>query len=184
MDQYLHKYFALHKKISLPGIGVFAAVAEPAQLDFTERLLHAPKYSVQYFETEDTEVKDFCHFLATEKNISDADAEKSFNRFLQKLQNVLATENSLHLKGIGTIAGNAGVYNFIAETNDLLQPINAERVIRKNAEHTIKVGEAEKTSTQMQELLQHTETKDRWWIAAVLLAALGTGAILYYYLGR
>jgi hypothetical protein len=51
----------------------------------------------------------------------------------------------------------------------------AERVIRKGAEHHVRVGEQELTNTEMEERLQGAEVKKKlsWWVAGLLLSTLG-----------
>ena len=62
--------------------------------------------------------------------------------------------------------------------------ITAERVIRKNVTHTVRVGEQEKTSEEMQTALHHQSPKakkEKWWLTAAILAVIGIAAIIFYY---
>jgi hypothetical protein len=62
------------------------------------------------------------------------------------------------------------------------QPVFAERVVHPDAEHAILVGDKETTNTFMAELLiPKVETRDRWWIWAIVLGAVGLIALLIYF---
>ena len=61
--------------------------------------------------------------------------------------------------------------------------IAAERVIRLHAEHNVRVGEDDKTTTEMHAQLAKQEAKkEQWWIIAIILAAVGIAAIAVYYI--
>ena len=44
MQQYIYKYFALNKAVSLPGIGSFSVEMQNAKLDFIDRTLYPKVY--------------------------------------------------------------------------------------------------------------------------------------------
>ena len=113
------------------------------------------------------------------------DAVNNLNHFTSELKEQLETNHVLELKGIGTLTKKASGYSFDANNTiqDFFPDVAAERVIRQNAEHTVKVGEYQKTSTQMhKELQQRKVKKDNWFISALVLGAIGIVAIVLYYL--
>ena len=184
MYQYLAKYFSLNKKLVLPGIGLLNASAKPSQLEFVEKTLHAPVYAISFQQDENVTDYHFISFLSKEINVSEHDAGNRFSNFIQQLINKLQAGLALQLPGLGLLSKNDDAYNFIS--TDTLQQlylgVSAERVIRQNAQHTVRVGEDHKTSTEMYEILHKEATHDRWWIAAIVLSVVGIAAILYYYL--
>ena len=68
----------------------------------------------------------------------------------------------------------AGEIKFKPEKEMILEkPVTAEKIIRLNAEHMVRVGEDNKTSAEMVELLNQTqEKKSFWWAYALSLALL------------
>jgi hypothetical protein len=61
-------------------------------------------------------------------------------------------------------------------------PIIAEKVIRVKAEHTVLVGEKEKTSVEMEEFLAGTPAKKNYsWLIAVILTVLAVMFIGWYF---
>jgi hypothetical protein len=184
MYQYLAKYFSLNKRLVLPGIGLLNASAKPSQLEFVEKILHPPVYAISFQQDESVTDHHFISFLSKEINVSEHEAGSKFSNFIQQLINKLQNVHDLQLPGLGWLSKNDEVYNFTS--TDTLQKfypgVTAERVIRQNAQHIVRVGEDHKTSTEMYEILHKEATHDRWWIAAVVLSVVGIAAILYYYL--
>ena len=192
MNNLLHKYFALTHKLYIPGIGTFVAAEKPAVLDFANKEIFIPPHDITYKNETAFADKNFFNFLCSQMHTEEWKAIIVFNDFVSHIKNVITHEGSFTIPGIGTLSQQApGQYNFsqIETGINLFSPVTAERVIRKNAEHAVMVGVQEKTSVQMQyEIeLQATEDnaakqKEKWWIPAVVLAAIGFAALVYYYL--
>jgi hypothetical protein len=65
------------------------------------------------------------------------------------------------------------------------RPVAAVRVIREKAVHTVKVGEDERTSVEMTEMLNPPERgRTQWWMPALIAAILLTLILLIYFLQR
>ncbi|WP_153800694.1 hypothetical protein [Foetidibacter luteolus] len=186
MYEALHNYLVLHKQLNLPGIGMLRLEQEPARLDFIEKTLHSPKPAIHFLTDTPAPARHFYQYLSRWFSFEETDTIRRFNEFVFDLKSDIAGKGKAILPGIGTIAKNqAGAYTFQTEdiaVEQYFPSIRAERVLRENAEHNIRVGEDEKTSTQMQELLSEKPQSQRWWIAAVILAAAGIAVIVYYHL--
>jgi nucleoid DNA-binding protein len=184
MQQYIHKYFVLNRELALPGIGSFTVEMQNAKLDFINKTLQAPIAVIRYNPDDGAQEK-FYNFLSKETGLIKTDAANSFSQYATELKEQLETNHILELKGIGTLTKNGSGYSFDASNTiqDFFPEVAAERVIRQNAEHTVKVGEQHKTSTQMhQELQQRVVKKDNWPISALVLGGIGIVAIILYYL--
>jgi hypothetical protein len=188
MQEKLQKYFSIYKHVTIPGIGSFYVETGSAQLDFINRAIHAPLHSIKYDNENHKTDEWFFSFLSKETDQSEPDSINEFNEFSQSLKEQLESSGAIQLQGIGTVAKNGDNYLFTPDNTvqNFFPDLVAERVIRQNAEHTVKVGEQHKTSTEMQEqLLRKVEVKkERWWIAAIILGAAGVAAIVYYYLAK
>jgi|tagenome__1003787_1003787.scaffolds.fasta_scaffold19609135_1 nucleoid DNA-binding protein len=184
MQPYIHKYFALNKSLSLPGIGSFTVETQNAKLDFIDKTLHAPAYTIRYNKYDGADEK-FYDFLARETGVEENDAMQNFKSFSDQLKEQLERDHRINLQGIGTLTTNGSGYDFVADNSvqKYFPSITAERIIRQNAEHTVKVGEDERTSTQMHEhFQQRTVKEDNWFVHALILGAIGIAAIAIYYL--
>lgn len=182
MHQYIHKYFALHKTVSLPGIGSFTVETQNAKLDFIEKISYPPAYSISY-NTYDKIDDAFYNFLSKETGANDA--TERFNHFTQQLKEQLENHHAVTLQGIGTLTKSGKSYSFVADNSvqKYFPTVAAERVIRQSAEHTVRVGEEHRTSTEMHEHLKRKIIKeDNWLVTAIVLGVIGVAAIALYYL--
>jgi len=179
------KFFALHHHLSLPDIGNFSVETQPAQIDFTNRSITSSKNKIVFSNDKLPAEKMLYDFLSQELNTDETRAAQSLTEFTEQLQRELDNNNTIHIKGIGTLSKQTSQVLIFQpeEIPDYFPPIAAERIIRKNTTHTIRVGEAEKTSDEMQTALLQPEKirKEKWWIAAVILAITGIAAIAFYY---
>ena len=95
-------------------------------------------------------------------------------------------ENSpFYWKGLGTLRYSSDEMLF--EPDDIrleaLQPMTAERVLRKNVQHNVLVGDQEMTSQQLTKGLPTVEYKSSWFMIAgwILLGLAVIAIILYLY---
>lgn len=155
-----------NKICKMPGIGTLIMVPVAAETDFTRSEIKAPGETINFLPEEN--------------------GEKIFNEFTaisELMQKKLTEEGEVFLKGIGTFTwAKDGRVSFAAIQIDPVfsQPVPVERVPRKDAEHSILVGNQETTNVQMQDLYNDTTTKSRWWIVALILGAIGIGLLLFY----
>jgi hypothetical protein len=183
----IKKFLALHHHLSLPGIGNFNVEKIPAHIDIANRIIVPPSLQIKFSNKKLPPEKFFYYFLARELNTDEVQAVRNFTDFTSQLQNDIQHNKAIALKGIGELTkqpGNEIIFQ-PEQMPEYLPSITAERVIRKNTTHLIKVGEDERTSHEMQTVLQEKEQiilEDRWWIPALVFALLGIAGIAYYYL--
>ncbi|MEO8405984.1 MAG: hypothetical protein ABI480_15360, partial [Chitinophagaceae bacterium] len=101
-------------------------------------------------------------------------------------RNQLSSGNKLQWTGIGTLSrGLSGETKFEPDTETISPAlaIPAVKVLRENAEHTVRVGEDQKTSVEMRELLHTTDDgkKSLWWVVALVIAILSLIFIGYHF---
>jgi hypothetical protein len=181
----VNKFFALHHQLALPGVGDFKAETSDAQIDFINRSITSSQNKIVFVSNAMQPEEKFYDFLADELNINEDQAIISFAIFTSEIKNDLDANKPVYFKGIGTLVKEDARTTFQPEIIPAFYPvITAERIIRKNTAHTVRVGEEEKTSDEMQTVLQQPKTiqKERWWIAAAVLAVIGVAAIAFYYL--
>ena len=179
------KFLALHHHVALPDIGNFVVETTPAQIDFTNRTVHSAQKKIVFTNKKMPAEKKFYDFLACELHINEVEAIRAFTDFTSRLHDELDNNQPVYFKGIGTLLKQTSGVIFKGETMPEYFPeLVAERVIRKNVAHTVRVGENEKTSDEMQAALHKPQTvkKEKWWIAASILGAIGVAAIIIYYL--
>jgi hypothetical protein len=184
MTESLYKYLILYKKLALPGIGYFTVEQVPARLDFANKQLHAPVPAIRFSTGTQQADRHFFDFLSADLQVTDLQAIQQFNETVLQLKQQLNSTGTLVLPFIGSLKKEfEGQFSFQPATSlqAYLPDINAERVLR-NETHTVMVGERERSSEEMRELLADTGNRNgKWWIYAIILGVLGIAALIYYY---
>ncbi len=185
MFETLHKYLILNKKLHLPGIGVFVIDRLPAKLDFGNKIMEPPLPVIRFSLETSAADKYLYQFISRHLQLDEVSAIRQFNDLIFELKEKLTKEGTAALPGIGKLKKEfADTYTFQAAytLKDYFPQVTAERVIRKNSEHTIRVGEDERTNTQMAAMLAtEKHIKDKWWLYAIILTVMGIIALAYYY---
>jgi len=183
MVELLVGYLSSRKQLSLAGVGTFSVEHLPARLDFPNRLLHAPQ-SILHFSSTANEDTEFEQWLSGELHISDTAVKDQQKLFISNFQHKLNDLQSVEFKGIGLFTRDENKLLHFTSTFESIvgESVKAEKIIRKNAEHVVRVGEDEKTNTEMEELLfgERKKTISRFWLTALALLLIGIAAIWYH----
>ncbi len=171
MYEILYRFLIKYKRVDLPDIGTIALQMEPAESEFVNRSFLPPQYFFTLEKTKETSSEKLFSWLAANFNITEREAVIQFNDFVFDLRKQLEAGKEIIWNGVGILQKEltgeiklGGVKKELA----FLEEIIAEKIIRENAEHTMLVGEVEKTSTQMTEMLLNPvavkEKYNYWWI--------------------
>lgn len=186
MKEILLKYLLQYQQLGLKGIGFLQLHSRASQTDIVNRRILPPTPAFRFSsEVPVPAEQDQIRFIAKAMQVSEDVAERQFEDFCHATLEGIKKGVPLVWEGFGTIKkGIAGDMTFDLSSKAIFAfpPVTAERVIRTNAEHTIQVGDTEKTNTQMVELL-HEEApprKSRWWIWAVVLGVVGLSVLGFY----
>lgn len=180
----LYQYLIQHKQLPVPGIGTFLVERIPAAVNFPERKIEPPVYGVSLQPVSNSPSKNFFIWLGATLQVSDREAVIRYNDFAFDLKNQLSGGDIVNWNGVGQLSkGLAGDIKFIPqEKRSLESSVKAEKVMREKAEHMVRVGEDEKTSAEMTELLSHTdEKKSYWWAYALIVTVLSVMFIGWYF---
>jgi hypothetical protein len=185
MYQKLYQYLISHKELALPGIGTFFLERKPAENDFFNKRITPPAYTVNLHTVEAVPSANFFYWLADSMGISEGDAVVSFNNFSSGVKHQIINGSSIEWEGVGILSkGLGGEIKFKPLATELVfeKSVTAEKVIRQNEEHMVRVGEDQKTSGEMIEMLHHAEEKKRyWWAYAAVVALLGFIFLGWYF---
>lgn len=138
----LTNYLLQYKQVCIPHVGTLRLVPHPPTLNVADKILEPPFYTVK---------------IAGDENPSD----HQLNYLQNAAKDGTAVQLSLHYfgndvkkkmndggydwEGIGTLKNNGEPLRL---TTAALQPIKAEKVIRRDAVHNVLVGDKEMTSAQ------------------------------------
>jgi hypothetical protein len=184
MYEELYQYFIQHKKLAVPGLGTFLLERKPAENDFVNKQINPPFYLVTLQASVASPSINFFKWLAGALHISDRDAIIRFNDFVFEIKKHINDGDTIDWHGMGTISkGLAGEMKFAPAIGSAVEKaVAAEKVIRERSEHMVRVGEDQKTSAEMTEMLNLPEAKkSRWWITALLAGLLALGFIAWYF---
>ena len=169
----LYCFLIRHKELNVPGIGTFLLERKAARADFLNKCIHAPVHSISLLNSNVAASKKVFSWLSRSLNISERDAVIRFNEFAFDLKKKIDEGSIIKWKGVGSLEKIENQINFLPEEVVIEKPVPAEKVIREHAEHTMLVGEQERTSTEMENWFHRTEKKVfRWWIVALILVGL------------
>ena len=189
MKEILLKYLLQYQQLGLPGIGFLQLYIRASQTDIVNRRILPPSPSSRMTSEVPVPAEhDQVRFISRTMQVAEDVAERQLQDFCTAALEGIKKGVPLEWEGFGRIRkGIAGdmTFELTSKTVFAFPPVTAERVIRTNAEHTIQVGDTEKTNTEMVELLQvessePAQKKSRWWIWAILLFLVGAGILAMY----
>ncbi len=149
MFQQLATYLTQYKQVSIPQVGSFELVAKPAVLDVASKLILPPTYLPQYSD-KDVVREHQLDFLATDLNADKESIKEQLENFGRELKKRIQ-QGVFAWKGVGKLEAGDSVVVFhpdIIEVNGL-QTLPAEKVLRKNVQHTVRRGEQEVVSSSL-----------------------------------
>jgi hypothetical protein len=185
MQDILYEFLLLNKKLSLPGIGTIAHCQNSAQHDLPNKQFTAPSFYFTIESRNDKPSKKLFDWLSSSLGITEWEAIKSVNDFSFALKTKLSENGEVAWANVGMIRrDNNGDLKLDQQSISLQceQPITVEKVIRVKAEHTVLVGEREKTSVEMEQYFAGSPAKKNYsWLIAVILTALAVIFIGWYF---
>lgn len=181
----LYEYLILHRQLHLPGIGTFLLETKPSVTDLSYRQMNAPVYSVSLSPAAAQPSKRLFHWLAERLGIGYNEAIMRFNNFAFDLRSKIMSGQKVVWTRVGTLSkwvNDEIKFEPSLKDRSLDPPVSATKIIRDKAEHTIRVGEEERTSAEMTELLTEAEPgHSRWWLPGLLAAIVLAMVLLFYF---
>ena len=184
MRDTLYEFLVLNKKLSLPGIGTISLQQSPSELDITSRQITPPSFHYSLDATNDSPSKKLFEWLSASTAITEWDAIKAVNDFSSSFKNELADKKEVTWEKIGTFKKDGAGHLKLNSATFLknVQPVIAEKVIRQKAEHTILVGEKERSAAEMEEYFADTPAKRNYTgLIAVILIVVAIMFIGWYF---
>lgn len=174
----LYRYFSLNGKVSIPGLGDLSMVRVPAVIDFSTKQLFPP-YQVLKFKTNNTDsTPEQSSYIARLSGMNNELVDNELKVLGDSLRARLMAERKLEWMDVGSFSvSDDGEIGFVPKTvtTDFFLPVQFTHVLRPDAEHTIKVGEDEKTNTDMEVFFEDQRAnagKSKWQKAALVLVLI------------
>lgn len=183
----LYRYLIAHNNLVLPGIGTLSLNKEPAEGDFVHRQILPALYSFSLQNKTEGPSTHFFNWLSNVLSVSISEANIRFNEFIATLKKQMNEGAIITWNKVGTLKmGLGGIINFNpADASSYEVPVTAEKVLRENAEHKIRVGEEVKTSVEMEGILNPlVSKKSYWWITPLILIVFAITFITWYFVSH
>ncbi len=184
MRDTLYEFLMLNKQLTLPGIGTITVQRESSHIDFTNRQIMPPTFHFAFDPRNDSPSKNLFQWLSASLKLSEWEAIKAVNDFSLSFKNELAEKKQVSWEKIGIFRKDGtGNLNFDeVRANRAEQPVVAEKVLRDKAEHTILVGEKERSAAEMEQYFAGTPVRRNYaWMVAVVLVVLAIMYIGWYF---
>jgi nucleoid DNA-binding protein len=185
MQELIASYLIQKKECNLPLLGHFRIKAKPAQLDIANKEIFPPSDEILYNEFADNLSPDLISYISVRKNLLHDEAERRINEWCTYAKEKLDSGEKIIFNSIGILQKDGAGNIFFQSTNGIgfYEPVHAERVIHKNAEHSVLVGDRETTSGVMNEFYKNEITEKKlWWKRwAIILASASLLFLLFYF---
>ena len=187
MFEILNSYLFQHKSISIPGLGTIYMETLPASIDTGTKNMLPQLYYFRFDKYFDSPDREFFSYLAMHKKIADYEALKLYSEFAYGLRNTISVEEKVKWDGVGELKkdheGNI-IFESSIGNPFFLQPVPAKKVIHPDAKHVLLVGDTERTSVEMNELLHQEEDEKKrklWWVYALIIGIIALFIILFHF---
>lgn len=176
-----YQYLIHHQRIVLPGLGAISIRRKPAVYDFVDHLFLPPSYSFQWDHTYTTPSPDFFQWLAGKLNMAEEEAAIKANAYMSELKKEINAGREINWEGVGIIrrGSDSSVELEAADQQFAFEKeVFGEKVVHADSSHTILVGDEERTSADMNEILGLPQRKKiaklklALWIAILALASV------------
>jgi hypothetical protein len=187
MFQVLNAYLFQHRSISIPGLGTIYLETQSANVDVADRTMLPPAYRFRFDKYFDAPDKEFFSYIASQRNILDYEAIKWYNEFSFELRNRIRTEDQVKWDGVGILKKDGSgtvVFESVGGNTLFMVPTPAVRVNRQDAQHTLLVGDQERTNVEMNEWLHEegvSRKKGSWWIIALVLGLIALAILGWHF---
>ena len=170
-----YQYLIRHHKIVLPGLGTVVVQRKPAASNFAEHDFLPPSYSFQWIPTDANPPANFFIWMAHQLNIAEEEAAIGVNNFISDVKREINAGKEIKWNGVGIIRRGLDSGIELEAENKLLpfeKNVHGEKVVHQDSSHLIMVGDKEKTSVEMTEILSHPIVKKMSWLTISVITAV------------
>ncbi len=186
MQKIIASYLVQKKECALPGIGSFKINTKPAGLDIANKQIFPPTDEIVFNENEVHLQNELITYISVQQNIDQLYAAGNISNWCRHAKDKLDAGEKIYFDSIGTLQKNAGGNIFLQRRKAIqfYQPVSAERIIHKNEEHSVLVGDRETTSVVMNEFFREEDVieKRAWWkIWAIIMFSISLLILIIHF---
>lgn len=171
----LYRYFSLNGSVSIPGLGALSFKRIPAVNDFSSRQCLPPSQVLRFNANIDSPSGEQSKYIARLAGKDRENVDSEMKLLGDALKTRLMAERKLEWMDVGSFSvSDEGEIGFVPKTlsTEFFAPVHYHHILRSDAVHTIKVGEEEKTNTDMEVFFEDqraTAARNKWQKAAMIL---------------
>lgn len=187
MQDLITSFIIQSKECRLAGIGMFRSITAPAEPDIASKKISPPLLEKFFTGREEKISDELAQYIASKKNISPDEALEKIKEWCIDTKLKLKNGEEIFFQSLGSLKKEpTGNILFRSQSSvPFFEPIAVERVIHKNSEHKMLVGDRETTSAVMSHYFDKEETEikknPRKIISIALLAIAVILLFLYFY---
>ena len=186
MQELITSFIIQSKECKLADIGKFKKIYKSAASDIANQQILPATTDLSFTGREEKISDDLVKYVADRKRISTSEALKEIKDWCADTKAKLKNGETILFESLGVLKREAFANVFIPSENAIqfFEPVPAERVIHKNSEHTMLVGDKETTSSIMSQFYQVEETaakSNAWKITAIILLAIALVLLFFYF---
>jgi nucleoid DNA-binding protein len=187
MEELITSYLVQKRECGLPLLGSFKIRQKPAAFDVAGKKISPPGDEIFFSEAGDYLPENLIDYISLTKKISLNDAEQKLHNWCLAEKTKLDSGQKLAFDSIGSLQKNDEGNIFFQRTNGIFfyQTLPAEKVIHKNDQHAMLVGDRETTSGAMNKFYRDDEIvaakKPTWKMWALILFIISLLAVCYYF---
>lgn len=174
------EYLTIAKRLPLQGIGELYVERIAAQIDISGRQVIPPATLLNFRASSTAGGKEeWIQWAANKLGTDSQQIDLQYAEFIKNWLSTLQHNKSVIWKGLGTWQVNDDeLISFTPAMNPAYEglPVRAEKLIRENAAHQVRVGEDHRSSIEMTALLTARRKKvslDLWLGLAALILLVG-----------
>ena len=186
MQQLIASYLIQKGECHLPLIGSLAIKQQPASLDIADKVIYPSTGEIIYNEHEAYLPDGLKNYISNFLHIQLYEAEEKINNWCLNAKMKLDSGEKIIFESIGALQKDPAGNILFQRMNgiDFREPLIAERVIHKNDEHAVLVGDKETTSGVMNEFYREDvliKKKYSWKLWAIVLSAICLLTLIIYF---
>jgi preprotein translocase subunit SecG len=182
-----YQYLIHHHKIVLPGLGTVVLQRKSSASHFADHDFLPPSYTFQWMQTSANPPGNFFIWMAHKLNIAEEEAAIRVTNFISDVKREINAGKEIKWNGVGIIRRGLGS-GIELEAERIKLPfekkVHGEKVVHHDSSHTIIVGDKEKTSVEMTEILNHPVVKNIQRATIALIAAVLLFVFMLAYLWK
>lgn len=186
MHELVTSFLIQSKHCRLKDIGSFTLLHAPAKSDIANKKIVPPHTEIIYSPREEKISEELIKYVAARKRITLPDSEAQLKEWCIQTSARLKNGEEVFLKPLGFLKKSASGINFFQSKNLTLffEAAPALRVIHKNTEHQMLVGDRQVSSATMSEFYQSEEVvpaAKTWKLIALVLLIIAVVFLFFYF---